>query len=68
MDRLAARLAEGQPPLRKGELATLLGCSVSYVRKLVDAGTIATVHCTAIETRIPVSEAARIAREWELLK
>ena len=67
MDRLAARLADGQKPLRKGELADLLGCSVNYIRKLEEAGTLTTVHCTLIETRVPVQEAARLAREMRLI-
>ncbi len=69
MDRLAERLREGEPPLRVGELARLIGFSGEYVRKLIRAGTLESVSITGtIERRIPVREAQRLARDLRLLE
>lgn len=59
MDRLHDRLRDGQPPLRTGELAELIGYSVTTVRKFVEAETIRTVGLTR-ERRVPVAEARRL--------
>lgn len=57
---LAERLAEGQPPLRIPELAAILGCSVSYLHKLIRAEAIKAGRIGNRYT-IPVSEAERLA-------
>lgn len=68
MDRLLERLRKGSgPPLRLHEFAEIIGYSVPTVRKLVDAKAIRSVGLTE-ERRIPVREAARIARDLEILK
>ena len=68
MDRLLERLRQGiGPPLRLSELAEFIGYSVPTVRKLIEAKAIRSVGLTG-ERRIPVREAARIARDLEILK
>jgi hypothetical protein len=74
MDRLRERLSEGSPPLRVSEFARMIGYSPTYVRKLLNAGVLACVSLPAglgrveePERRIPVTEAAKFARELRLL-
>lgn len=62
MDRLHARLQDGQPPLRTGELAELIGYSTPTVRKFIEADVIRTVGLTS-ERRVPVREARRLCDE-----
>lgn len=59
---VSERFAEGQPPLRTSELAGILGCSPSYVYKLIKAQAIE-VGRVGSDYRIPVHEAKRLARE-----
>lgn len=66
MDRVRERLADGQPPLRLGELAGLTGYSRRYLQKLMDAGLIDHVGLGE-ERRIPVQEALRMARDLRIL-
>jgi excisionase family DNA binding protein len=67
MDRIAERLREGSPPLRVSELANLLGCSRSFIHKLIDAGALRTGRLGAHYT-IPIQEATRVAREAGALR
>jgi excisionase family DNA binding protein len=67
MDRIAARLEPGQPPVRQGDLADMLGCSTRWLRKLLDAGTIKPAMIGE-ERRIPVQEAAKLARDAGLIR
>jgi excisionase family DNA binding protein len=69
MDRLLARIAEGAPPLRVSEVASMTGYSVRFVRKLIEAGTLATV-CPpgGSERRVPVQEARKLAAALRLLE
>jgi excisionase family DNA binding protein len=62
MNRIAERLREGSPPLRVSELADLLGCSRSFIHKLIDAGALRTGRLGAHYT-IPLCEALRVARD-----
>lgn len=61
------RFAEGQPPLRVPELARLVGCSSSYVYKLIKAQVIEAGR-VGTDYRIPVSEAVKVARAAGLLQ
>jgi excisionase family DNA binding protein len=56
------RFAEGQPPARVSELAGILGCSTSYIYKLIHSGAVDYGRVGA-DYRIPVQEARRLARE-----
>lgn len=68
MDRLLERLSKGSgPPLRISEFANLIGYSLPTVKKLVTAGEIKTVGLTE-ERRIPVCEAARVARALRIFR
>ena len=68
MDRLLDRLRKGTgPPLRLHEFAEIVGYSVPTVRKLIAANAIRCVGLTE-ERRIPIREAARIARDLEILQ
>ncbi len=60
------RFAEGRPPLRVSELAGLLGCSRSYLHKLIKADVLHPGRVGS-DYRIPVHEARRLAREIGLL-
>jgi hypothetical protein len=64
MGRIAERLRPGAPPLRVSEVARLIGYSPRGVQKLMEAGAVrfVQVHEDA-ERRVPVDEAARLARE-----
>lgn len=66
MDRIRARLAEGQPPLRVHELAGIIGYSRRYIQKLLDSDTLRHVGLGE-ERRIPVQEATRLARDLGIL-
>jgi excisionase family DNA binding protein len=67
MDRLAERLREGEPPLRVGELARLIGFSGEYVRKLIRSGNLPAI-LMGHERRIRVQEAQKLARDLRLLE
>jgi excisionase family DNA binding protein len=60
------RLSPGAPPLTVTELALLLGCSRSYVYKLIDAELL---HPGRIgwSYRIPIDQARRVAIDCRLL-
>ena len=62
MDRILERLREGAPPLRVSELAELVGVSRGYIHKLIDSGGL-DVGRVGRDFRIPIREAARLARE-----
>ena len=66
MDRVSERLREGAPPLTMGELADMLNCSRRYVQKLIEAGNL-NAGRVGRDYRIPVQEAARLAREARVL-
>lgn len=69
MDRLLKRLREGEPPLRVGELADLIGYSPRGVQRLMDKGALPFVRLHEDgERRIPVAEAAQLARHLGVLK
>ncbi len=65
-----ARLAEGQPSLRVGQVAAIIGYSDRYVRKLFDSGVLKGVRLAeGTERRVPVDEVRRLARQlgmWRL--
>jgi len=68
MDRLLERLRKGSgPPLRVSEFAAVTGYSMPTVRRLIKERSIETVGLTE-ERRIPLGEAARVARELGILK
>jgi excisionase family DNA binding protein len=67
MDRIRQRLAAGQPPLGVSELADLVGCSRSYIHKLIDAGAL-DVGRVGRSFRVPLQEAVRIARDVGALR
>ena len=68
MDRLIERLRRGAgPPLRISEFASVIGYSLPTVRKLIRDGAVRTVGLTE-EQRIPIREAARLARDLDILK
>ena len=68
MDRLLERLRKGSgPPLRVSEFAEVTGYSLPTVRKLISSGTVETVGLTE-ERRIPICEAARVAKALRILK
>lgn len=65
---VTARLAAGQPPLRVGELATLLGYSRETVRKWLDAGVVEAVRGPdGGERRVPVGAALRLAQDLRVV-
>jgi plasmid maintenance system antidote protein VapI len=61
------RLALPQP-IRIGELAQMTGLSAPTIRKLINLGTLVSVH-TALkhERRVPVFEARRILTELSVI-
>jgi hypothetical protein len=63
--KLIERLQQGfGPPLRKSELSLVTGYSRTTIDKLIEAGTIrGVVPEGASEERVPVEDAARLARE-----
>lgn len=63
MDRLLERLQKGRGPgFGVSELAEAIGCSRSYIHKLIEAGAIRTGRVGS-DYRIPLQEARRLARE-----
>lgn len=63
MDRLLERLRKRSgPPLRVAELAEAIGSSRSYIHKLIAAGSLEAGR-VGRDFRIPLVEAARVARE-----
>lgn len=67
-DGLLDRLRRGVgPPVRVTELAEAIGCSRSYVHKLIEAGSIEAGRIGR-DFRIPLIEAIRLAREAGALK
>lgn len=68
-DHVADRLAVGRPPLRVSELASIVGYSDRWLRKLMDAGILTYVQPggAGTERRVPAFEAARLARELKIL-
>ena len=59
-----ARLEDGQPPMRVGEVAAIIGYSVRYVQKLVDAEVVMAVRMPeGTERRVPVHEVRRLAHQ-----
>lgn len=67
MDRVLRRLSSGSPPLRVSELAEILGCSRSFVHKLIKSKALDTGRLGRDYT-IPVQEAERIMREVGVLR
>lgn len=66
MDRLLARL-EDPRPLRVHEVAELTGYSIPTIRKLIEAGAVATVGL-AVERRVPITEARKLCRDLGILQ
>jgi excisionase family DNA binding protein len=62
MDRILARLQEERGTLTTAEVVEVVGCSRSYLYKLIAAGSV-TVGRVGCDYRIPVQEARRLARE-----
>ncbi len=60
------RLSRGAPPLTVLELMMLLGCSRSYIYKLIDAGLLRPGR-VGRGYRIPVAQARRVAIDCRLL-
>lgn len=66
MDRLLARL-EDPRPLRVHEVAELTGYSIPTIRKLIEAGAVATVTLV-VERRVPIAEARKLCRDLGILQ
>jgi hypothetical protein len=67
-EEIGARLEPGQPPLRVGELAELVGYSERWVQKLMDEKILIFVQVRpGTERRVPVEAAARLAAQLRLI-